>query len=376
MKKTATLVAGLLLVSGTVFAAGNLDFAGSVIKAKTVLISTNGMNVNDDSNGDTDYNLHLKYTLDDKTSATFTYTTDDNSNTYDNSLNVKVKRVEGTVEAQISAELATKAANGDSVRFTENQDTSDTYIKWNKTKDMALTFYPFNMGLNNGSVFDNGDSFTQIPGVVATIANAYVGVGMDAITTDESVVALKAGYTLTAGPLTAKVKYSGVFYDADQLAGDDTAKVATAGRLGKITNDVNANVNFKLSKALTLDAEVGVNTLDKDCLVLGGDSVDSGFGLSAKATYAMTSVLAPYAQVKYTTDGFLAYGDMRDQNKVGIETGGIAEGILGANYTLAKNLVLNGEAVAKVAGEKIYTDSDNAGTKSSFTLAASVAYTF
>ena len=54
MKRTATLLAGLLLVTGTVFAADNaLDFSGTTIKAKSVLLNTAGANVNDDSNGDT-----------------------------------------------------------------------------------------------------------------------------------------------------------------------------------------------------------------------------------------------------------------------------------------------------------------------------------
>ena len=59
MKRTATLLAGLLLVTGTVFAAEGLDFSGTTIKAKSVLLNTAGANVNDDSNGDTDLVLKL-----------------------------------------------------------------------------------------------------------------------------------------------------------------------------------------------------------------------------------------------------------------------------------------------------------------------------
>ncbi len=62
MKRTATLLAGLLLVTGTVFAEGStLDFSGTTIKAKSVLLNTAGANVNDDSNGDTDLVLNSEY---------------------------------------------------------------------------------------------------------------------------------------------------------------------------------------------------------------------------------------------------------------------------------------------------------------------------
>ena len=115
--------------------------------------------------------------------------------------------------------------------------------------------------------------------------------------------------------------------------------------------------------------------------------VDSGYGLSVKATYTLSSVLAPYAQFKYSTDGYLAYGDRHDDlgavnagnfgtfNKL---TSGVTEIIAGADYKLTKNLTLNGEAKLATAGEKIYSNTKGEGfkEKSAFTLAAAAVYTF
>ena len=107
MKRTATLVAGLLLVTGTVFAEGKLSADGTVIKAKSVVYNTVSDDAfNDDSNGDTDLILKLNYKIDDKTSVSLGYNTDDDGNSdADTSGEVLVKRTEGKVEAQFDAAI-------------------------------------------------------------------------------------------------------------------------------------------------------------------------------------------------------------------------------------------------------------------------------
>lgn len=388
MKKTAILVAGLLLVTGTTFAEGALDFTGTEIKAKTNLVDTATNPVNDDSNGDTDMILKLKYNIDPKTTATFEYNTDDNTDDWDDVAELILNRKDGKVEAQFDANILIGANDQTDVPFLGEDQTSDkTFIKYNHTKDLAFTFYPFNMGLNNGKVFDNSDYHTDIPGVVLSYKNVYAGIGMDAIEgTDESVVALKTGATYKSAKTEFNAKYSGAFWDEDKL--DPTSDyVATAGVLGYIAHDINLNLNYKATKKFTLDTEFGVNVLTDDYATYNPengdtDDVRTGFGLSLKGTYAATAKAGVYGQFKYTTDGYLAYGDMADWNLDNIvggaamETAGVFELIGGVDYKLTDKLILNGEAKLQTAGNKIFEDKDGDSKNAHFVLSTSAAYKF
>lgn len=388
MKKTATLLAGLLLVSGTVFAAGELDFTGTQVKAKSVLINSQSKGVNDDSNGDTDAILLVKYKINDKTSASIKFNTDDTSNgaDFDDNAELLVKRVDGALEAQYDLELDfSNKPNSDTTQYAfqlkEDNDSNKTYIKWKKSDALTLGFYPFNMGMVNGTMFDEDDALTEIPGIVATSGNSYLGLGYDTVdSSNNSVLALKAGHKLTVAGMTINAKYSGVFYDEDKiktLSSNTTMSSVTSGSggtVGAVSQDINVNVNYKLSEKITLDAEAGLNILNKN-YTIAGDKDTNGLGLTAKATMKFSEILTPYAQFKYSTDGYLAYGDMLTLNKTK-KSGGITEVILGADYALIKNLTLNAEATLQSAGEKVYIDKDAAAVKSALKLSTSVAYKF
>ena len=429
MKRTATLVAGLLLVTGTVFAEGKLDFSGTVIKAKTKLIEKNYEAVNDDSNGDTDIILKVNYDLGNNTTATFKFDTDSEDDTYDDNLNIMVKTVQGKVEAQFDAALELDGAESSSgIEFRENQDSSDTYIKYNHTDNMSVAFYPFNMGLGNGSEFDEEDHYTEIPGVVLTSGKSYVGFGMDEVeylkkngrnnysSKIDSVMAVKAGTSFETDKVKLSLKYSGVFMSSDirengyyrsstnivpgiqdrEVKGaivGEKSFVATGGNLGLITTDISAKAEVKLSEKFKLNAEVGMVTLADDLTLTsynenhsstGTSKEDSGFGVFVKGSYALTDAVTPYVKAKHSTDGFVAYGDMRDWNGVetkmeGTKTGGVTEVSLGTDYKLTEKLVLNGEFTYKTAGEYLFQDKTSDTTKYSktnYTLEASATFTF
>lgn len=387
MKKTAILLAGLLLVSGTVLAAGELDFTGTQIKAKSVLINSQAKGVNDDSNGDTDAILQVKYKINDKTSASIKFNTDDTSNgaDFDDNAELLVKRVDGALEAQYDLELDfSNKPNSDTTQYAfqlkEDNDSNKTYVKWKQSDTLTLGFYPFNMGMVNGSMFDEDDALTEIPGVIATSGNTYVGLGYDTVDSSNSVLALKAGHKLTLAGLTINAKYSGVFYDEDKiktLSSNTTMSGVTSGNggtIGAVSQDINVNVNYKLSEKITLDAEAGLNILNKNYTIAGAKDTN-GLGLTAKATMKFSDILTPYAQFKYSTDGYLAYGDMLTINKTK-KSGGITEAIAGADYILVKGLILNAEASLKSAGETIYVDKDAKAVKSALQLSTSVTYKF
>ena len=145
-------------------------------------------------------------------------------------------------------------------------------------------------------------------------------------------IAVKAGYEMTAGDTKVALKYSGAFWDKDKL-GERTKNsysvgnnvLGTAGQLGAVVHDVNVHAELKLAEKLSVVAEAGINVLYDDIRayvpkngtlssVNGKEDVKTGYGVSVKGTYALFDKVAPYAQVKYTTDGFLAYGDMEDWN--------------------------------------------------------------
>jgi hypothetical protein len=275
MKRTATLVAGLLLVTGTVFAAeSKLDFSGSQIQAKTSLVNTQGEDVNADSDDNTTLILQAKYDFGNNTTATFKFDTDSDDDHYDDNLNIKLKTVQGKVEAQLDAGLSFNAdatVSSSGIQLREELDSEDTYIKYNHTKDMAVTFFPYNMNLTNGSMFDEDDHHSEVPGLVLNYKNAYVGFGMDYITAKEAVTAVKAGFTAKTAKATLTAKYSGAFWDEDAVVGTTLGKfddgstpnnttqlgayaqnsvVAHGGNLGRITGDF--NLNLKLNYQIKL----------------------------------------------------------------------------------------------------------------------------
>jgi opacity protein-like surface antigen len=111
--------------------------------------------------------------------------------------------------------------------------------------------------------------------------------------------------------------------------------------------------------------------------------IDSGYGITGKVSYAMSNLLTPYVQVKYTTDGFIAYGDMDDFTvDDGMQTGGLTEVIAGADYKLTDKLTLNGEAKLQSAGEKVFKDAngekeyDDEGKDSAFKVSVGATFKF
>lgn len=396
MKKASILLAGLLLVSGTTFAAGELDFSGTQVKFKSVLVNSQSKGVNDDSNGDTDAIIQAKYKINDKTSASFKFNTDDeSSSTADYTAELLVKKVDGPLEAQFDIDMRvgntiSAGAGYTGLEIREDFDSSKTYIKWKQSEALSLGFYPFNMGMGNGVLFDETDAISEFPGVTASFGNNYVGLGYDVLSSSDSVqaLALKAGNKMTIAGITLNTKYSGVFYDEDKVnlfdltkgvvkSSSGTVKAGQDGTVGIVSQDINVNVNYKLSDKITLDAEGGINTLNKN-FKINNEAEKNGIGFSAKATVNLTESLSPYAQVKYGTDGYLVWGEIFDNNMANTKTGGVTEIIAGANYTLVKGLNLNLEGSMKTAGEKVYADTKGTAKqeKSALQISTAVSYKF
>ncbi|MBN1470029.1 MAG: hypothetical protein JXM74_01455 [Fusobacteriaceae bacterium] len=385
MKRTATLLAGLLLVTGTTFAAGTWSLEDTMIRVKTNLVDTGEGTVNDDSNEDTDLELQFNVQIDDKTKITLNYNTDDvkDSNYVDGSDNAAellIYRKDRKIEAQFDAAVSFngKDDKGNNADFIfEDQTSYKTYLKLNFTKDVGVSLYPFNMGLANGVVFDEDKGHTEIPGLVLQTKKGYIGIGMDAVDSENNIMALKAGYSFDAYNGKIDLKYSGAFWDSDEI-NRSTAVVGTAGRIGYITHDINVHGEFRPAKNVNLIAEAGINMLPEKTLYdADGEEIKSAFGLSVKGTFDVTREVSPYVQVKYTTDGFLAYEDMYKINiDKNTETSGLLELIGGVDYYFQDNVILNGEIKIMNAGEKVFIDNDGGYTSSALVLSAGAAYKF
>lgn len=450
MKRTATLLAGLLLVTGTTFAAGqsNWDFEGTEINAQTNVSDSTYEPINDKSNEDTDLKFKFNYQVNDRTKISLGYDTDDEAGSLSDTLGeVLVNRKDGRMEAQFDAELN---INNSLLPFIfEDADSDKTYVKYNHTNNLALTFYPFNMGMKNAKEFDEsgifseykGDYYTEIPGVVLSVGKSYVGIGIDEVEyyKDKNkdgapeteaiamLMGLKAGTEFSTRSAEFTLKYSGVFIGDDLKNGyakniapnvtgyvKATAEqdngivkdvvVGTGGNLGLITNDINVQAKFYVNNKVTIDGELGLETLAED-LYLGADGQDkptkvaTGFGLFVKGSYELSNIVTPYVKFKYTSDGYLgskeilellgleeetlvntSSGEVKRIN-VGNKIGGLTELAFGTDYKMTERFTLNGEARILKTGEKLFKDAtadddDDAYKNSAFLVSASAKYTF
>lgn len=446
MKRTATLLAGLLLVTGTTFAAGqsNWDFTGTEVNAQTNISDSTYEPINDQSNKDTDLKFQFNYQVNDRTKISLGYDTNDEKGSLSDTLGeVLVNRKDGRMEAQFDAELN---INNTLLPFIfEDADSDKTYARYNHTNNLALTFYPFNMGMKNAKEFDDcgifteykGDYYTEIPGVVLSVGKSYVGIGIDEVeyykdknkdgTPETEAIAMlmgiKAGTEFSTRSAEFILKYSGTFIGDDLKNGyakngnnyvKATAEqgngivkdvvVGTGGNLGLITNDINVQAKFYVNNKVTIDGELGVETLAED-LYLEADGQDkptkvsTGFGLFVKGSYELSNIVTPYVKFKYTSDGYLgskeilellqleeadlintSSGEVKRVNR-GNKIGGLTELAFGTDYKMTERFTLNGEARIIKTGEKLFKDAsaeddDDAYKNSAFLVSASAKYTF
>ncbi len=396
MKKKIAVLAGVLLVSGTVFGESKLDISGSSVMFKQLIKnSETGNQMYQDSDWGTVAKLKLQYQIDSSNQVSIEYLTDE-SDKKDDAAKVLLKRTDGPLEAQVATELN---FGKDSEGFKEVPVTKDTYIKYNMENGYAVTVYPLDMGTNTGGWFGDSDNSTQIPGVVLSKGNFLVGLGVDQIgwpmksgvTEKENVVALKTEYGKSIGGVWIKAQYSGVFYDSDKLTvannNDSNNKLGTKNeaKLGIVNQQANVSLYKKMDSGLILQAEGGINILEKNALKLGDEYINQGVAGMFRVAYEKGKV-TPYAQTKYITDGFLNYWRQDDKNTPtdnkyndGKKTGGTTEFVLGADYKIMNNFVFNVEGQYVQAGEKIFYDSTLSGAnkeKNYYEVSSSVVYKF
>lgn len=146
MKKTATLVAGLLLVTGTVLATGlnGWDLTGTTVEGDLWLMhSVNGPLTSEGG----DLNVELKAAKEGDFGKFEVTATFDKGYDEDRELTLAYSRTQGNFEVGLGATIMEET--DDQVRDSEAQfrlktnENSDSYLKWNISEKTSLTYYPW-----------------------------------------------------------------------------------------------------------------------------------------------------------------------------------------------------------------------------------------
>lgn len=258
MKRTATLVAGLLLVTGTVFGASewkmteaNVEGTYFLTNSQTGSLGSEGGDLDVTFKTEKDFGkagvvgVELGLEKDDDSELSFSYT-----------------KTEGDWTVGTGATLG---KNGDFLPGDAMEKSSDTYIKWNVmgNKATALTFYPYEV---DGMSFDEEtfESFIDYakPGLKIDTKVANTNVAFTLATTNGD----NATENQNTFKVAADTKVAG--FDIKAAAGVGETTVNYAKNSATLLGKVNAG---SVAKVLTSDTNYDLATVGN-----GWDAVKEG----------------------------------------------------------------------------------------------------
>lgn len=278
MKRTATLVAGLLLVTGTVFGASewkmteaNVEGTYFLTNSQTGSLGSEGGDLDVTFKTEKDFGkagvvgVELGLEKDDDSELSFSYT-----------------KTEGDWTVGTGATLG---KNGDFLPGDAMEKSSDTYIKWNVmgNKATALTFYPYEV---DGMSFDEEtfESFIDYakPGLKIDTKVANTNVAFTLATTNGD----NATENQNTFKVAADTKVAG--FDIKAAAGVGETTVNYAKNSATLLGKVNAG---SVAKVLTSDTNYDLATVGN-----GWDAVKEGnfAAVQVKTTVGKISVLAEF----------------------------------------------------------------------------------
>lgn len=359
MKRTATLVAGLLLVTGTVFAS-EWKMTGATVEGTFDLVNTQNGALN--SNGG-DLNLTFK-TEKEFTVGTVGVEAKFNKSEEDNAVKLTYSKTEGDFTVATSAKILEAKDTNSSVTSVKEAgaisfktaEGSDTYIKWNVmgSKTTSLTFYPYEVdGMNwDKDTFVSFDNSNNKGGFkLATKIGA-------------SDLAIK--FSEKDGDSKTENKYS--------VKGELSTKVSTASITAAAGMSTSTGTTFAAAKVempvakFTVIGEVNVENMDT--------YKDAKFGMFAKGSYKMP-VMNGYTPTAYASFKSVSSPDLKatptTDEAITKTTTELGLGLNKGSFTITPKAVL--EAADKNAYDK--EKSENGTTEKSATkLAVTVKYGF
>lgn len=378
MKRTATLVAGLLLVTGTVFGASEWKMTGANVEGTYFLTNSQYGSLGSDG-GDLDMEVKIEKSGDFGTLGLRLQT--DKPGDGDQDLELLYSKTQGDWSVGTAARLID--STGDIILSTKRDDS--TYIKWNVmgSKTTALTFYPYEVG---GMSFDNEtfESFIDYskPGLKLDTKVANTNVSFTLATTN--------GDNVTENQNTFKVaadtKVAGITIMAAAGVGETTKKYSATDKTldGKVTvanasmtnnTDYVKEGNFAAVQAKTTFGKISVlaefNTESAEFKTTGSSGTKQAeitqTGIYGKVSYDMgtmnTYKLTPYASMEITDyetkvlgTKVAASSDTLTDVEAGLD---INQG----SFTVTPKIVIN-----KAADNKIFYEEDKTTTDKSATM--------
>lgn len=268
MKRTATLLAGLLLVTGTVFA-GEWSVTGARVETNTVLVDTqNG--VGGVNGGDLDLEVKAE-----KAGAYGTVgLVLQNDKDDDTDLRITYSKTEG--DWSVATEALLVDSNGDLLGQNKtdegNMNKGDgTYIKWNVmgSKTTTLTVYPYEVG---GLSWDN-DTWESFK------SDARHNEGGLVVATKVGASDVTVRYAVGKDESTDKNQYT--------LKGELATKVGTA----KLNAAVGYGSGYKTTMAAAkVEMPVSKFTVNAELNTQKTDDADTAVGAFVKGSYKLAAI--------------------------------------------------------------------------------------
>lgn len=389
MMKKKFLIASLLLAASTFGAEETKwDFTGSNVEAKLTVYSSD----TDASYAGKDEDLILKVSkkVDDKTTVSFKYDTDDSNPDYKVEAIVNRKFNE-FLEAQMDLDIITgnkAAASNKGLGVEEDYDSDKVYIKYTPNNKLAVKFNPFDIDLTVGSVFETANE-QKTPGLQAEYklsdtTSAYAGIGTgkyddgdslenikDSDGDETTVLGLKAGMTYKTDKTSVKAAFSMNTQDDSDITLTNASPLKSAASI---------IAEQKMGK-LTVQGEAIVTQVNKASTAISGLSItdsETGIALFAKAKYSLEK-MTPYLQVIHADE--YAYFDDGDYSATIKDSdvqshGGLTAIEVGNEFVLKGGLKVVPYVEMKSTEEKVFTDKDGNLDDKSVVAAIKVKLTF
>lgn len=389
MMKKKFLIASLLLAASTFGAEETKwDFTGSNVEAKLTVYSSD----TDASYAGKDEDLILKVSkkVDDKTTVSFKYDTDDSNPDYKVEAIVNRKFNE-FLEAQMDLDIITgnkAAASNKGLGVEEDYDSDKVYIKYTPNNKLAVKFNPFDIDLTVGSVFETANE-QKTPGLQAEYklsdtTSAYAGIGTgkyddgdslenikDSDGDETTVLGLKAGMTYKTDKTSVKAAFSMNTQDDSDITLTNASPLKSAASI---------IAEQKMGK-LTVQGEAIVTQVNKASTAISGLSItdsETGIALFAKAKYSLEK-MTPYLQVIHADE--YAYFDDGDYSATIKDSdvqshGGLTAIEVGNEFVLKGGLKVVPYIEMKSTEEKVFTDKDGNLDDKSVVAAVKVKLTF
>lgn len=389
MMKKKFLIASLLLAASTFGAEETKwDFTGSNVEAKLTVYSSD----TDASYAGKDEDLILKVSkkVDDKTTVSFKYDTDDSNPDYKVEAIVNRKFNE-FLEAQMDLDIITgnkAAASNKGLGVEEDYDSDKVYIKYTPNNKLAVKFNPFDIDLTVGSVFETANE-QKTPGLQAEYklsdtTSAYAGIGTgkyddgdslenikDSDGDETTVLGLKAGMTYKTDKTSVKAAFSMNTQDDSEITLTNASPLKSAASI---------IAEQKMGK-LTVQGEAIVTQVNKASTAISGLSItdsETGIALFAKAKYSLEK-MTPYLQVIHADE--YAYFDDGDYSATIKDSdvqshGGLTAIEVGNEFVLKGGLKVVPYIEMKSTEEKVFTDKDGNLDDKSVVAAVKVKLTF